>query len=114
MIARHCSTSAACSSSDSQFFSHTAPGAIATASWARGNPDSRLDIDSLSCQDFLVIREEPQYYFKCSSCRWFGPLTKDELEKMRVGELGTSRCPRCGQIGFLEPTPPPRTTSAAR
>ena len=61
-----------------------------------------------------MIREEPQYYFKCSSCRWFGPLTKDELARIRVGELGTSRCPRCGQIGFLDPTPPPRTTSASK
>lgn len=58
-----------------------------------------------------MIREEPQYYFKCSSCRWFGPLTKEELARIRVGELGTSNCPKCGQVGFVDPTPPRRTTS---
>ena len=56
-----------------------------------------------------MTREQTQYYFKCSSCRWFGPLTTDELASVRVGNLGTSRCPRCGQIGFLDPTPPRQT-----
>jgi hypothetical protein len=58
-----------------------------------------------------VAREETQYYFKCSSCRSFGPLTKDELASMRVNELGSSRCPRCGQAGYLDPTPAARPTS---
>jgi hypothetical protein len=58
-----------------------------------------------------VAREETQYYFKCSSCRWFGPLTKDELASLRVNELGSSPCPRCGQAGYLDPLPPPRTTA---
>jgi hypothetical protein len=53
-----------------------------------------------------VAREETQYYFKCSSCRWFGPLTTDELASIRVNELGSSRCPRCGQTGYLDPAPP--------
>jgi hypothetical protein len=56
-----------------------------------------------------VAREETQYYFKCSSCRWFGPLTNDELAAVRVYELGSSRCPRCGQAGYLDPAPPTRT-----
>jgi hypothetical protein len=77
----------------------------------RGKPDSRLDTPSLSCQDSAVARERPQYYFKCSSCRWFGPLTKDELASMRVNELGSSRCPRCGQLGYLDPAMPPRRES---
>src|SRR5262245_18243697 len=51
MKARQRSTSMACSSSDSQFFSQTAPGARETASRVRGSPDSRLDTSSLSCQD---------------------------------------------------------------
>jgi hypothetical protein len=55
-----------------------------------------------------MAREETQYYFKCSPCRWFGPLSKDELAGMRVNELGSSRCPRCGQAGYLDPAPPPR------
>jgi hypothetical protein len=58
----------------------------------------------------VVAREEIQYYFKCSSCRWYGPLTKDELASIRVRELGSSSCPRCGQIGFLSPNKPARTT----
>jgi hypothetical protein len=58
-----------------------------------------------------VAREETQYYFKCSSCRWFGPLTKDELATVRVNELGSSPCPRCGQVGYLDPAPQPRSTS---
>jgi hypothetical protein len=61
----------------------------------------------------LVPREETQYYFKCSSCRWYGPLTKDELASLRVGELGMSPCLRCGQIGFLSPTKPARTAPKA-
>jgi hypothetical protein len=56
-----------------------------------------------------VAREEQQYYFKCSSCRWFGPLTKEELASVRVSELGSSPCPRCGQVGYLDPAMPPRT-----
>ena len=32
-----------------------------------------------------MTREQTQYYFKCSSCRWFGPLTTDELASVRVG-----------------------------
>jgi uncharacterized protein (UPF0212 family) len=59
-----------------------------------------------------VAREEKQYYFKCSSCRWFGPLTKDELASVRVNELGSSPCPRCGQAGYLDPPPPARATSS--
>jgi hypothetical protein len=58
-----------------------------------------------------MARQQTQYYFKCSSCRWFGPLTNDELKSVRVNELGTSSCPRCGQPGYLDPTPAPRTTS---
>jgi hypothetical protein len=58
-----------------------------------------------------VAREETQYYFKCSSCRWFGPLSKDELAGLRVNELGSSPCPRCGQAGYLDPAPLRRTTS---
>src|ERR1044072_7171604 len=103
MIARHRAASATCSSSESQFFSHTAPGATDTASRVRGNRDSRLDTNSLSCQDPAVAREDTQYYFKCSSCRWFGPLTTDELASIRVHELGSSQCPRCGQAGYLDP-----------
>jgi hypothetical protein len=80
-----------------------APGAIDEASRVRGNRVSRLDTNSLSCQDPAVAREETQYYFKCSSCRWFGPLTKDELVTIRVNELGSSPCPRCGQAGYLDP-----------
>lgn len=58
-----------------------------------------------------MASEPTQYYFKCSSCRWFGPLTKDELASMRVNELGSSRCPRCGQLGYLDPAMPPRRES---
>jgi hypothetical protein len=58
-----------------------------------------------------MAREETQYYFKCSSCRWFGPLSKDEFAGLRVNELGSSPCPRCGQAGYLDPAPPPGTTS---
>src|SRR5215208_1158127 len=50
-MARQRTASVICASSESQFFSHTAPGAIDTASRVRGNPDSRLDTNSLSCQD---------------------------------------------------------------
>jgi hypothetical protein len=57
-----------------------------------------------------MAREETQYYFKCSSCRWFGPLSKDELAGLRVNELGSSPCPRCGQAGYLDPAPPARST----
>src|SRR5262245_28269726 len=110
MNARQRRTSVICSPSESQFLSHTAPGAIDTASRVRGNPDRRLDTHSLSCQDLHVAREETQYYFKCSSCRWFGPLTTDELASIRVNELGSSRCPRCGQAGYLDPMPPVRAT----
>jgi hypothetical protein len=109
MMARQRVATASCSSSESQFFSHTAPGAIDTTSRARGNPDSRLDTNSLSCQDPLVGREEKQYYFKCSACRWFGPLTRDELASVRVNELGSSPCPRCGQAGYLDPALAPRS-----
>jgi hypothetical protein len=55
-----------------------------------------------------VAREETQYYFKCPSCRWFGPLSKDELASLRVNELGSSPCPKCGQAGYLDPAMPPR------
>ena len=58
-----------------------------------------------------MAREQTQYYFKCSSCRWFGPLTKDELASLRVNELGSSPCPRCGQAGYLDPAIPTRTAS---
>ena len=30
---------------------------------------------------------------------------------MRVNELGSSRCPRCGQLGYLDPAMPPRRES---
>jgi hypothetical protein len=50
-----------------------------------------------------MVREQTQYYFKCPSCRWFGPLTHEELAPMRVNELGSSSCPRCGQAGYLDP-----------
>src|SRR5688572_24416529 len=111
MMSRQRAASATCASSGSQFFSHTAPGAIVTASRERGKPDSRLDTSSLSCQDPAVDRERPQYYFKCSSCRWFGPLMKDELASVRVNELGSSACPRCGQVGYLDPAMPPQRAS---
>jgi hypothetical protein len=107
MMRRQRSTSAVCSSSDNQFLNHTAPGATVTASRARAVVN-RLDTDSLSCQDSRVVREAQQYYFKCSSCRWFGPLTEQELAGMRVNELGSSRCPRCGQAGYLDPAMPSR------
>jgi hypothetical protein len=102
-MARQRVASAICSSIESQFFSHTAPGAIDTASRARGNPDSRLDTHSLSRQDPAVGRDQKQHYFKCPACRWFGPLTADEIASVRVNELGTSPCPRCGQAGYLDP-----------
>jgi hypothetical protein len=50
-----------------------------------------------------VGRDETQYYFKCPACRWFGPLTPDELAAVRINELGSSPCPRCGQAGYLDP-----------
>jgi len=56
-----------------------------------------------------VAHEERQYYFTCSSCPWFGPLTNDELASIRVYELGSSRCPRCGQAGYLDPVLVPRS-----
>src|SRR4029079_5061269 len=55
MKARQRSTSATCSSIESQFFSHMATGAIDEASRVRGNPDSRLDTNSLSCQERVVV-----------------------------------------------------------
>jgi hypothetical protein len=113
MICRHRPTSAICSSSESQFFSQTAPGAIDTASRVRSNPESRLDTYSLSCQDPVMARDEMQHYFKCPSCRWFGPLTNDELASMRVNELGSSPCPRCGQAGYLDPFLHPRNRAFA-
>jgi predicted RNA-binding Zn-ribbon protein involved in translation (DUF1610 family) len=60
-----------------------------------------------------MAREQAQHYFKCPSCRWFGPLTTDELATLRVNELGSSPCPRCGQAGYLDPAMRPRTMSRA-
>ena len=69
-----------------------------------------LVVALLASDNPVVAREQTQYYFKCSSCRWFGPLTTDELSNVRVNELGSSPCPRCGQPGYIDPAAPPRAS----